>query len=164
MLDGRTATRKPDHATDSGGPVPGRAAAGPGAAAAGRGLSITEAARVTGVTAHTLRYYERAGLMLDRVTRASSAHRRYTEAEVRWIGTLTALRRTGMPIRQIAEYAALVRAGEGNEAERLALLAGHRRRVAEQLAEVGRHLAAIDLKIDMYVTKTSAPPHERTTS
>ncbi|OHV41429.1 MerR family transcriptional regulator [Pseudofrankia sp. EUN1h] len=120
----------------------------------GPGLSITEAARVSGVTAHTLRYYERAGLMRDRVARASSSHRRYSVDDLRWIGTLTALRRTGMPIRQIAEYAALVRAGDGNEARRLELLAGHRRRVAERLAEVSRHLEAIDTKIEMYASKS----------
>ncbi|OHV45822.1 MerR family transcriptional regulator [Pseudofrankia sp. BMG5.36] len=120
----------------------------------GPGLSITQAARVSGVTAHTLRYYERAGLMRDRVARASSSHRRYSAEDLRWIGTLTALRRTGMPIRQIAEYAALVRAGDGNEARRLELLAGHRRRVAERLAEVSRHLEAIDTKIEMYASKS----------
>jgi DNA-binding transcriptional MerR regulator len=42
-------------------------------------LSISDAARATGVSAHTLRYYERAGLMLDRVERASSSHRRYSD-------------------------------------------------------------------------------------
>jgi|GEM_PF-373549 len=127
----------------------------------GPGLSIAQAAQVSGVTAHTLRYYERAGLMLDRVTRASSSHRRYGAADLRWIGTLTALRHTGMPIRQIAEYAALVRAGDGNEARRLELLAGHRRRVAERLAEVSRHLEAIDAKIEIYANK-SEPVIERT--
>jgi DNA-binding transcriptional MerR regulator len=127
----------------------------------GRGLSIAAAAAASGVSAHTLRYYERAGLMRDRVARASSTHRRYTADDLRWIGTLTALRRTGMPIRQMAEYAALVRGGAGNEARRLELLAGHRRRVVERLAEVRRHLEAIDTKIDIY-TRTLVPDDERT--
>jgi len=118
--------------------------------ATGQGLSIADAARVTGLSTHTLRYYERAGLMLDPVDRAPSSHRRYSAADLRWIGTLTALRRTGMPIRQIARYAALVRAGSGNEEARLELLANHRRRVMERLDEVRRHLAAIDFKIEMY--------------
>src|SRR5688572_7208302 len=80
-------------------------------------ISISQAARATGVSAHTLRY-ERAGLMLDPVDRAESSHRRYTERELTWITLLTRLRGTGMPIRRIAEYAELVRAGDGNEAER----------------------------------------------
>ena len=73
-------------------------------------LSISDAAEATGLSTHTLRYYERAGLMLDRVERAPSSHRRYTEAEIRWVTLLTKLRATGMPIRRIREYADLVRA------------------------------------------------------
>ncbi len=49
------------------------------------GLTIAEAAEATGLTTHTLRYYERDGLMLDAVERASSGHRRYTEQDLRWI-------------------------------------------------------------------------------
>jgi DNA-binding transcriptional MerR regulator len=113
-------------------------------------LSISDAALATGLSPHTLRYYERAGLMLDRVERAPSSHRRYTEAEIRWVTLLTKLRSTGMPIRRIREYAELVRAGEGNEDERLALLEGHREAVLEQLDAMRRNLEAIDHKIAIY--------------
>jgi DNA-binding transcriptional MerR regulator len=113
-------------------------------------LTISDAAELTGLSAHTLRYYERAGLMLDAVERAPSSHRRYTEAEIGWVTLLTKLRATGMPIRRIREYAELVRAGDGNEAERLALLEAHREAVREQLEVVRRNLAAIDHKIDFY--------------
>ncbi|HEX6390380.1 MAG TPA: MerR family transcriptional regulator [Solirubrobacteraceae bacterium] len=113
-------------------------------------LSISEAAVATGLTAHTLRYYERAGLMLDPVERAESTHRRYTERDITWVQLLTKLRATGMPIRMIREYADLVRAGDGNEAERLALLEAHRDGVRAQLAEIRRNLAAIDHKIEIY--------------
>jgi DNA-binding transcriptional MerR regulator len=114
------------------------------------GLSISDAARATGVSAHTLRYYERAGLMLDRVGRASSSHRRYSDDEIRWVVLLTKLRSTGMPIRRMREYAALVRAGDGNEAERLALLEAHRAAVRAQLRAIERNLAAVDHKIEIY--------------
>src|SRR4029078_10256654 len=90
-------------------------------------LSISDAALATGVSVHTLRYYERAGLMLDAGGRPSSSHRRYTEDEVRWVVLLTRLRATGMPIRRVRAYADLVRAGGGNEEERLGALAGPRR-------------------------------------
>jgi DNA-binding transcriptional MerR regulator len=113
-------------------------------------LSISDAAQLTGLSAHTLRYYERAGLMLDPVERAPSTHRRYSEDEIRWVTLLTKLRATGMPIRRIREYAELVRAGEGNEAERLALLETHREAVLEQLDAIRRNLEAIDLKIEIY--------------
>ena len=126
-------------------------AVGPGGAPEAAGtLTIAEAAAATGVSAHTLRYYERAGLMRDPVARASSSHRRYTVEDVRWVTFLTKLRLTGMPIREMARYAELVRAGEGNEAERLALLTEHRRRVLARLDEVQRNLTAINVKISIY--------------
>jgi DNA-binding transcriptional MerR regulator len=120
-------------------------------------LSISDAAEATGLSTHTLRYYERAGLMLDRVERAPSSHRRYTEADIRWVTLLTKLRSTGMPIRRMRDYAELVRAGDGNEAERLALLQSHRRAVLEQLETMHRNLAAIDHKIAIYEDCIATP-------
>ena len=113
-------------------------------------LSISDAADATGLSVHTLRYYERAGLMLDPVGRAPSSHRRYSEEEIRWVILLTRLRSTGMPIRRIREYADLVRAGEGNEAERLALLEAHRESVLAELDAMRRNLEAVDFKIALY--------------
>jgi DNA-binding transcriptional MerR regulator len=115
-------------------------------------LTIADAARATGVSAHTLRYYERAGL-INGVNRADSGHRRYDDADLAWIEVLQRLRATGMPIRRIRRYAELVRAGEGNEGERLELLQEHREAVRATLAEVQRHLAFIDRKIDIYEEK-----------
>ena len=116
-------------------------------------LSIAEAAERTGLTAHTLRYYERDGLMLAPVDRSATGHRRYTERDLTWIELITRLRATGMPIRDVRRYADLVRAGDGNEEERLELLREHRRLVLAQLAEVQEHLGAIDRKIGIYVDK-----------
>lgn len=113
------------------------------------GLSIADAVRASGVSAYTLRYYERAGL-IDGVDRANSGHRRYSDRDLAWIHTLQCLRATGMPIRTIRRYAELVRAGDGNELERLALLREHRMAVRAQLTEVRRHLAFIDRKISIY--------------
>ena len=104
-------------------------------------LTISDAARVTGLTAHTLRYYERAGLMMD-IDRAESSHRRYTDADLGWIELITRLRATGMPIRKVREYADLVREGAGNEAQRLALLQEHRAEVQAHLDETRRNLEA----------------------
>jgi DNA-binding transcriptional MerR regulator len=113
-------------------------------------LSISDAARELGLTAHTLRYYERAGLMLEPVDRATSSHRRYSERDLNWVGLVTKLRTTGMGISAIRQYADLVREGDGNEEERLALLVEHRETVLRQLDDVQRSLAAIDYKIDFY--------------
>jgi DNA-binding transcriptional MerR regulator len=112
-------------------------------------LTISDAARASGVSAHTLRYYERAGL-LDPVDRAESGHRRYADEDLARIHFLTKLRSTGMPIRQIREYAVLIRRGEDTHAARLSLLERHRDAVRVQLAETERNLELIDYKIDFY--------------
>jgi DNA-binding transcriptional MerR regulator len=114
-----------------------------------RDLTISEAAERTGLTRHTLRYYERDGLMLG-VGRAGSGHRRYSESDLGWIELITKLRATGMPIREVRRYAELVRAGDGNEGERLALLRAHRNRVLAKLETIAAHLNAIDMKISYY--------------
>lgn len=113
-------------------------------------LTIAEVAEKTGLTPDTLRYYERDGLMARPVVRSSSGHRRYAKADLDWIVLITRLRATGMPIRDIRRYTALVRAGDGNEAERLDLLHAHRQLVLTRLAEVTAHLEAIDVKIGIY--------------
>lgn len=115
------------------------------------GCSIARAAELTGLSPDTLRYYERDGLLLSAVQRSSTGHRRYSPDDLRWIELITRLRGTGMPIRDVRRYAALVRAGAGTEGERLELLRAHRQQVLEQLAEVTAHLGAIDKKIDIYL-------------
>ena len=117
------------------------------------GFPIAAAAEQCGLTPDTLRYYERDGLMLRPVGRSATGHRRYTEADLRWVELITRLRATGMPIRDVRRYAELVRAGEGNEAERLELLRAHREAVLRQLAEVTEHLGAIDRKIGIYAER-----------
>lgn len=112
-------------------------------------LSISDAAEASGVSAHTLRYYERAGL-LDPVDRAQSGHRRYAEQDLVRIQFLTKLRATGMPIRQIRAYADLVRRGEDTNEARLAMLEAHRQAVRAQLAATARNLDLIEKKIDFY--------------
>ena len=106
-------------------------------------LTIAEAAAEAGVSVHTLRYYERAGLLTP-IERNGSGHRRFSPEDLGWIVVCTRLRATGMPIRRIRQYADLVRAGDGNEAERLALLEAHREEVRERLRAVRRHLELID--------------------
>jgi DNA-binding transcriptional MerR regulator len=116
------------------------------------GLTIAEAARATGLSAYTLRYYERVGL-IDGVDRADSGHRRYDERDLAWIETLQCLRATGMPIQRILRYAELVRDGEGNELDRMALLEEHRAAVLARLTEVQKHLVFIEKKIARYKEK-----------
>jgi DNA-binding transcriptional MerR regulator len=119
-------------------------------ATASLSLTIAEAAEATGLTAHTLRYYERNGLLLQAVERAPSGHRRYTDDDVRWIWMVTRLRSTGMPIREVRAYTRLVQAGPGNEGARLELLERHRASVLAELEQIRAHLEGIDVKIVLY--------------
>jgi DNA-binding transcriptional MerR regulator len=114
-----------------------------------RPLSISEAAEASGLTAHTLRYYERAGL-LEPVSRDESGHRRYREADLQLIAFLARLRATGMPIREVRRYAELIRAGDATNEERLALLEAHRDVVLAGLEETARNLELIEWKINVY--------------
>ncbi|MGW3570655.1 MerR family transcriptional regulator [Streptomyces sp. NPDC000941] len=125
------------------------------------GVTIGEAARRTGVSVHTLRYYERAGLVVSPVDRTSGGRRRYRELDLKWIVICTKLRATGMPIRGIRRYAELVAAGPGNEAERLALLETHRADVLAKLAEMQENLKLIDRKIDVYRGSMAAGEADR---
>ena len=114
------------------------------------GLTIAEAAERTGISAHTLRYYERIGALLEPPERAASGHRRYTERDISWITLLTRLRATGMPIATLLRYADLARAGHATAAERRALLIAHRDEVAARIEGLRRDLELIDYKIDSY--------------
>ena len=114
-----------------------------------RELTIAEAAEASGVSPHTLRYYERAGL-LDRVDRNGSGHRRYGEADLERIRFLGKLRATGMPIREVLRYAQLLKAGDATNEERLALLEAHREAVLADLEATRRNLELIEWKIDFY--------------
>jgi DNA-binding transcriptional MerR regulator len=125
------------------------------------GLSIAEAARRTGVSVHTLRYYERAGLVVTAVDRTAGGRRRYHQLDLDWIGICTRLRATGMPIRTIRRYAELVSAGPGNEQERLAVLEAHRAEVTARLARTRENLKLIDHKIDVYRGRLAAGDADR---
>jgi DNA-binding transcriptional MerR regulator len=122
----------------------------------GAGVTIAEAAHRTGLSVHTLRYYERAGLVVTAIDRTASGRRRYHQLDLDWIVVCTKLRSTGMPIKTIRRYAQLVRAGRGNEHERLALLNAHRAEVAARLIQVQENLALIDHKIDVYQARLAA--------
>ncbi|RZS91758.1 MerR family transcriptional regulator [Motilibacter rhizosphaerae] len=110
---------------------------------------IAEVAALTGLTPHTLRYYERAGLVRS-PRRDATGRRRYDDRDLSWLRFLTRLRSTGMPIRVVRDYVELCWAGDGNEAERLEILEAHRDVLRERLAQAQHDLEHIDLKIALY--------------
>ena len=111
-------------------------------------LTIREAASVTGLTTHTLRYYERLGLAI--ADRSESGHRRYRNSDIEWLKILTCLRETGMPIQRMLEFAALVRMGDSTIPKRVALLQTHRADVLAGIGRSRRYLKVIDKKIRGY--------------
>lgn len=109
---------------------------------------IREVAEKVGLSEHTLRWYERIGL-LDRIERGPDGRRRFAQRDLDWILLLTRLRATGMPVKDMQRYAELVRAGAG-EQERLELLSEHRSRVRAALVEQQECLQMLDAKIRIY--------------
>ena len=77
-----------------------------------------------GISAHTLRYYEKIGL-LPAVERTDSNHRRYSERDVAWIAFIKRLKATNMPLSEIQRYAELREQGEGSEEARMQRLSAH---------------------------------------
>jgi DNA-binding transcriptional MerR regulator len=112
-------------------------------------LTIQQVSQQTGLSAHTLRYYERNGL-LEPVNRASSGHRRYSAEDITRIEFLTRLRATGMPIRQMQEFAQLFRERPDAIRDRRSILEAHERQVQANIAELTRNLEVIQWKIRHY--------------
>lgn len=125
-------------------------------------LTVSEVAERTGLSTHTLRWYERIGL-LEQVGRDAAGHRRYTAGDVEWLLLLIRLRATGMSVRDMLRYAELVREGEHTEPERLALLEAHRDGVVAHIAELQGHLAVIEHKVRAY-TGSAATRDDRPVS
>jgi DNA-binding transcriptional MerR regulator len=113
--------------------------------------TIGEAAEKCGLSQHTLRWYERIGL-LPAVERGSDGRRRYSDSDLDWLSLLTKLRATGMPVRDMQRYAELVRSGAG-EAERIELLKRHREEVRRALATQRECLKLLDAKIGHYSSR-----------
>lgn len=112
-------------------------------------FSIQEAAERCGVSAHTLRYYERIGL-LARVERTLGGHRAYTQRDVSRVRFLTMLRRTGMSIAQMQAFVRLEGLGEASFGARFELLRQHREQLTARMAELQHHLRYLDEKVRYY--------------
>lgn len=119
-------------------------------------LTIGEVAEETGLTAHTLRYYEDEGL-IPQVERNGAGHRRYRRDHVRWIGLLDRLRTSGMSIARMRQYVRLAVRGEETADERGALLERHAADIEARIAELGRCLEIVRAKIDLYEGRVTDP-------
>lgn len=111
-------------------------------------LTIAEAAARLDMSPHTLRYYERAGL-LDPVAR-ERGRRRYDASDLAWLRFIQRLRATGMGMRRIGEYAALRRQGGTTARERMRMLEAHLEILGEREREIAGHRRALEHKIEVY--------------
>jgi DNA-binding transcriptional MerR regulator len=112
-------------------------------------LSIQEVAEATGLSVHTLRYYERIGL-IHPIDRADNTHRRYTTDDIGWIEFLMKLRATGMSIQDMQVYAELQRRGDDTLPQRLEMLQALQRDVEARIDELHEHLKLIRYKVEVY--------------
>lgn len=114
-----------------------------------QGLTIQEVSKRTGLSVHTLRYYEKAQLLAP-VDRSEGGQRRYQERDIDSLLFLTRLRLTGMPIHQVRLYAQLARQGAQTIEARKAFLMAHRQSVVDQIEGLQQNLSIVDYKISLY--------------
>lgn len=113
------------------------------------GYTIRTMAERCGMTAHTLRYYERVGL-IQPVGRAHNGHRRYSEQDEAWLNFLHCMRATNMPIREMQRYAALRERGDETSLERRKILEDHQAAIAEQIQALQKAHSVLTHKIANY--------------
>lgn len=114
-----------------------------------RTLSIQEVADATRLSEHTLRYYERIGL-IHAIRREDNGHRRYSPDDLGWIEFLKKLRATGMSITDMLHYAELQRCGDETLPERLEMLKTLQANLQTQISELQEHLKVIRYKVEVY--------------
>jgi DNA-binding transcriptional MerR regulator len=133
-------------------------------------LTITEVAKRTGLSAYTLRYYERIGL-ISSVARATGGQRRYAASDMDWLDFLLRLRTTGMPIQGMQAFASLRSKGNATVPARREMLEAHRATVLAQVRALQRSEKVLQAKIAHYrqIEQTLLPtpplvegtPHDR---
>ena len=113
-------------------------------------LSIGAVSERTGLSVHTLRFYEHEGLLLEPVRRSAAGHRVFSDRDVRWLAVCDTLRSTGMPVADLRRYVDAARRGPETVGERHELLQAHEARVREQLRDLQRSLDVISAKVAVY--------------
>ncbi|WP_258024649.1 MerR family transcriptional regulator [Streptomyces bambusae] len=111
--------------------------------------TISEVEARTGLSQHTLRWYERIGLM-PHVDRSHSGQRRFSDKDLDWLSFVGKLRATGMSVADMVRYAELLREGDHTFDERRELLERTREDVKARLAELADALQVLDYKIGFY--------------
>ena len=110
-------------------------------------FTLQEVVQQTGLSEHTLRYYERIGLLDDVKRDSSSGHRRYTAEDVQIIEMLACLRATGMSIEAMRTYVALLKKGSVAAEQQLALFEAQRKALEQEIAQKQEHLRYLEHKV-----------------
>lgn len=112
-------------------------------------MTIREVSERYGLSADTLRYYERVGL-IPPVPRAGSGARNYDAASLGWVELIKCMRSAGVGIEALCEYCRLFQQGEDTLEARKALLIEQRRQLLERMEDMRRSLDRLDEKIQNY--------------
>lgn len=125
-------------------------------------MTITEVSKKYGLTADTLRYYERIGL-IPPVPRGKGGVRDYDEASCQWVELMKCMRSAGVQIDALIEYAALAQRGDESLEARRELLIRQRKQMTARMADMQASLDRLNYKIERYdlllAEKNGAPPH-----
>jgi len=117
--------------------------------------TISEAAEKTGLSAHTLRFYDKQGL-LPFVDRNKAGNRDFKESDFEWLAIITCLKKSGMPVKKIKQYIDWCMEGDATLNERLEVFEAHKKAVTEKIAELETYMHKIDYKIWFYKTAIGA--------
>lgn len=112
-------------------------------------MNISEVSQKFELTADTLRYYERVGLIPE-IERSAGGIRSYTDEDCRWIAFIKCMRAAGIPIDTLTEYVKLFLQGDDTAPQRKALLIEERKKLAQHIEELNETLAKLDKKIANY--------------
>ncbi len=112
-------------------------------------MQISEVSEKYDISADTLRYYERIGL-IPPVTRTGGGIRDYGEEDLKWVEFATCMRNAGLSIEALIEYVRLFEQGDGTIEARKTLLVEEREQLREKYEAMGRTLARLDEKIGRY--------------
>lgn len=122
--------------------------------------TIKQAAEKVNLTVHTLRYYDKEGL-LPFVNRDKAGNRVFTDSDLEWLGLICCLKNTGMPIKQIGTYIQWCLEGDSSLETRRQMLIEHRQIVLQQIEELNHNLEALNHKIERYNTLCNIPIEEK---
>lgn len=111
--------------------------------------TIAQAAQRCGLTPHTMRYYDKEGL-LPFVERSPSGARQFKESDFEWLHTINCLKDTGMPIKKIKEFIDACIEGDDTIEWRLEFMRAHKREVQRQMDALEKNMETIDHKLRYY--------------